>query len=203
MKVQTPAIVNTTWEKLKKANHLPSGSIIPVELKNGDKIELDIARDEKGKVFFVFRDCYGKHRMNADWTNKGGWEESEMRKYANEEIFKLLPDELQAVIVPTKIVQLWDGKRRETEDKLFCLSSTQVFGKSSVYSGEQEPEDSQLDIFKTERDRVKNLDGETSCWWLRSAYSANSFSRVYSNGGEGYDSAYYSNGLVLGFCLNP
>ena len=203
MKVIVKMQMNTTWEKLKNGEHLQSGTIIPVELKNGDKIELDVAHDKKGKRFFVFRNCYGTHQMNEGWTNKGGWEESEMRRYANEEIFKLLPDDLQALIVPTKIVQIWDGKRHETEDKLFCLSSTQVFGKSSYYAKNQEPEDTQLDIFKTERDRVKNRNDETYPWWLRSAYYTYFFSCVSANGGEFNNYANNSYGLVLGFCLNP
>ena len=198
MKVTVKAHLNTTWDKLKKSNHLPSGSIIPITLKNGDSIEVDVARDATGKTFFVFHDCYGKHRMNKERTNEGGWEESDMRRYANEEIFELFPDDLQEVIVPTKIVQIWDGRRHETEDKLFCLSETQVFG-TGAWSNDQDPEDTQLDVFKTKRDRVKNLDGETYPWWLRSAYNTNNFSYVNSNGNENNNNANNSNGLVLGF----
>ena len=90
-----------------------------------------------------------------------------MRQYLNNTVFALLPDELQALIAPTTIVQIVDGERVETEDKLFLLSKTQVFGKGRW--SEREPEDAQLLCFLREKDRVKECgDNGTWWWWLRS-----------------------------------
>lgn len=139
--------------------------------------------------------------MNRNGTTKGGWAATDMRKYIHDEILPLLPDELQEVIAPTKIVQIIDGERIECEDKLFCLSYTQVFGKDWPWMNEREPEDSQLDIFKTERSRVKEINGETAWWWLRSASCGNYFLRVASNGYYDINFAIASGGVALGFCL--
>lgn len=211
VKVLTKTAKWTSWAELKalaKAGKLGevlnSGDNIPVTLKNGEEVSFDVGRDESGKVYFILHDCLAEPRqMNNGWTNKGGWEECDMRKWLNTEAIELLPDELQEVIEPTKIVQVWDGKRRETEDKLFLLSRTQVFGKNTDY-GAIEPEDSQIDIFQTERSRVKERKGYgTAYWWERSPSSGNSthFCIVYSNG-TAY-SYYASNtiGVALGFCI--
>ena len=95
-------------------------------------------------------------------------------------------------------VTLKNRERHEMEDKLFMLSATQVFGKN----GEREKQDvgdSQLDIFKRPRNRVKEWNGDTWYWWLRSAYNTNNFSMVNNNGNENNNNANNSNGLVLGF----
>ena len=204
MKIITKMEVECPAEDLKsraESGALRSGDIIPITLKDGRKLELEVGRDESGKVFFVFRDILEFHQMNNSWTNKGGWEASEMRRYANNEVYALLPDELQAIIQPIKVVQIWDEERHETVDKLICLSETQVFGKDGWDEGEQDPEDTQLDIFKDRRGRIKNYDVSAGIWWLRSASGTTNFRYVYSNGSESVDDASGAYGLVLGFCI--
>lgn len=194
-----------SWEDIVEFGSLASGDIIVITLKNEERVDLEVAHDESGQQFFVFRDCLKvPHKMNALNTNRGGWRDCQMRQYA-EDIFNLLPDDLQAVIVPTKIVQCIKGERIECEDKLFCLSYTQVFGKKPVIQ-DMEPEDSQLDIYKTRRNRIKGWganNNDHSTWWLRSPYTdyTTSFYLVYL---EGYDTNYYagySNGVCFGFCI--
>lgn len=209
---RTVEVNQLSWAELKKAADtgdlaqvLHSGDTLGITLKNGEAVTLVVGTDEKGNMFFSTQDCLrNEHRMNNTMTNRGGWKATEMRRYLNEEVFALLPDDLQAVIKPTTIVQIVDGKRVETQDKLFLFSATQVFGKGT-YS-ENEPEDTQLDIFRREKDRVKECNTYgTWFWWLRSASSHTNFSygfcSVTSNGrGNGY-AAYYSHGVALGFSI--
>lgn len=211
IKVVTKIAKWTSWAELKALAEagkldevLKSGDNIPVTLKNGEEVSFDVGRDEGGKVYFIMHDCLKEPKqMNGECTNAGGWEESDMRKYLNEEVIKLLPDELQEIIKPTKIVQVWDGKRRETEDKLFLLSKTQVFGKDTNYEA-IEPEDSHIDIFKAARSRVKEReDCGTTWWWERSLgnYSNYYFCSVNSNGYRGNDNANYRYGVAPAFCI--
>ena len=212
IKVITKETKWTSWAELKALSEagklgevLKSGDNIPVTLKNGDEVSFDIGKDESGKIYFVMHNCLKEtESMNGDCTNRGGWEESDMRKYLNEEVINLLPDELQEIIKPTKIVQVWDGKRRETEDKLFLLSRTQVFGKHENYEA-IEPNDSQIDIFKSPRERVKECEEveDVYYWWLRSPYSSNSgyFGGVSTGGTVYYYSADYSLGVAPAFCI--
>lgn len=178
---------------------LQEGDQIPVVLKNGDKILLDFTHDQNGKAYFVFHDCYGKHQMNKTNTNKGGWRDCEMRKYVTEKILPLLPADLAAVIAPTKIRQIRNGEELISEDKLFLLSNTQVFGGN----WDNEPDDTQLEIFKRGTNRVKgDTEGDASLWWLRSANGTGYFYRVSSDGYNDYIGASNTGGVDLGFCLD-
>lgn len=183
--------------------HLASGDIIPITLKNGENIELIVAHDERGEQFLTFRDCMIEEMpMNENDTNRGGWRDCKMRSYARE-VFDLLPDDLKAVIIPTKIVQCINGERIECEDKLFCLSYTQMFGSHRCIA-DMEPEDSQLDIYKIRRNRVKGygVGDNSSCWyWLRSPFTGTTsyFNLVYSDGSNYYYYASYTLGVCFGF----
>lgn len=182
---------------------LQEGDIIPITLKNGEQHDIVATQDEHGKWHFVFCNCLSQTaRMNDTWTNKGGWTACKMRGYLNNEVFSLLPDDLQAVIVPTKVVQIVDGKRVETEDKLWLPSESQIFGQT-VWAGE-EPEDTQLAWYKNTQNRVKTRDSNTVWYWERSAYagSSGSFCFVTSDGNADYYTANYSAGVSPGFCLN-
>ena len=193
------------WAELKaavEAGTIKSRDLIHFNLRTGEEVAARVTHDGKGNLFFVLEDCLEDgHAMNKRATNKGGWAECEMRKYLNKTVFALLPDELQAIIKPTKIVQVLDGERTECEDKLFLLSKAQVFGDYS----ENEPEDSHFDIFKREKDRVKECgDSGAWWWWLRSPYSQSStnFCVVYNTGGSaGNGHAYTSGGVAFGFSI--
>lgn len=219
MFIKTLATFETSWEALKAAvadgsikEMLHSGDRIPVTLKTGENVIFEAtypeddplyAGNETNKPYFVLRDCLAdEHAMNKSRTNEGGWAASDMRRYLNKTIFALLPDDLQAVIAPTKITQIIDGERVECEDKLFLISKTQAFGKGSWT--EYEPDDTHLDIFKTERDRVKECGNNgTWFWWLRSpnsSYSTN-FCDVNNGGGSGSYIANGSLGVAFGFCI--
>lgn len=210
MFIKTLATFETSWEALKAAvangsikEMLHSGDRIPVTLKTGENVIFEATYDENGKLYFVLRDCLeDEHAMNKNRTNEGGWAASDMRRYLNKTIFALLPDDLQAVIAPTKIAQIIDGERIECEDNLFLISKTQAFGKGSWT--EYEPDDTHLDIFKTERDRVKECGNNgTWFWWLRSPVSSSStgFCFVGNNGGSNSLGATNSIGVAFGFCI--
>lgn len=212
IKIITKEAKWTSWAELKALSEagelgevLKSGDNIPVTLKNGEEVSFDIGKDENGKIYFIMHDCLKESNpMSIEYTNKGGWEKSDMRRYLNEEVIELLPDELQEAIKPTKIVQVWDGKRRETEDKLFLLSRTQAFGKHENYEA-IEPNDSQIDIFENPRERVKECEEveDVYCWWLRSPYSGdfNSFCYVFTGGSVGSIYPYCSFGVAPAFCI--
>ena len=208
MQINTSTCFNSTWAEIKAAVEngtvrelLHSRDQIPVTLKTGEEVIFDVAYDETGKLFFVMHDCMDKeHVMNERWTNAGGWPACDMRRYLNNTVFDLLPDDLQEVIRSTTIKQVIYGESVVCEDKLFLLSRTQVFGKGRWT--EKEPDDTQLDIFLTERDRVKLCgDHGTWFWWLRSAYASSYFNSVYTSGHGNNFSAYNSYGVALGFCI--
>lgn len=207
MRVRTTTEYSINWATIKAAvdkgrarEVLHSGDQIFTTLKNGEDVSFDVTYDATGKLFLVMHDCMKKeHYMNKLWTNAGGWRDCDMRRYLNETVFELLPDDLKVCIKPTTIIQVIDGQTVTCTDNLFLLSLTQVLGKG--FWSDKEPEDSQLDIFKTERDRVKLCDGYTAWWWLRSANYTSNFYSVGSGGGNSGNGANLSCGVVLGFCI--
>ena len=209
MFIATTTTFESSWAALKQA--VADGSIrevlhskdkIPVTLKNGEKTAVVATYDETGKLFFVFDNCLrDPYYMNPRFTNGGAWAGSKMREYMKK-IYDMLPDDLQAVIETTHIIQEHNGKIYESDDKLFLLSEEQVFG-TARYS-DPETGVSQLDIFKTERDRVKEREGVgTEWWWLRSPYSGNtgSFVGVNTSGSVASSYASYASGVAPGFCI--
>lgn len=170
-------------------------------LKVGDEIA-ETLKDGCEVVFVVMdngviglKDCLGRHYMNSTWINKGGWLACDMRRYLNEEVFALLPDELQAIIKPRAF--------GTEQDKLWCFSEMEVFGEHDWT--EQDPDrGEQFEYFKTAANRVKcDEDGDPVWWWGRSPFACNSshFCSVSSGGNAGANAAGSSRGVCFGFFI--
>lgn len=151
---------------------------------------------------FVFKDALGDAPMNDDATNAGGYYKSKGRRHVLEDIYPHLPPELREIITPRLMVETIDGESVEYADSLWIPSGTDVFGPREDWYKE-EPDSVQLEIFKTERGRVKERNGETVAWWLRSPYRSNSgrFVTVNTDGTVNYSGAYYSLAFAPGFDL--
>lgn len=204
MKLSRQIDIEVNWQEFKQSvdnNEIKSGDKITFSLKNGEEVTIVATYDENENLFFVLEDCLNDtHAMNKSATNKGGWANCEMRKYLNIVVFALLPDELQVLIKPTKIVQILNSKRTESLDMLFLLSNTQVFGDYSKL----EPEDSHFDIFKRQKDCVKKCNDNSIWWWLRSPYGLSDgtdFCTVYHNGTGFTNFAGLNGGVVFGFSI--
>ena len=161
---------------------------------------------KEGRVMVVVKDCMGQmHAMNDYATNEGGWKDSAMRKWLNEDVLPRLPKELQAMIVPRTIRQMINGEEVQTQDKLWLPSFTEMFGADAA--AEWAPGDlgdEQFELFASERSRVKEVPGRGTWWyWLRSprASSAARFCLIISNGDAYHDYASIAYGVAFGFCL--
>lgn len=144
------------------------GDKFAIELKNGEHVNAVCGGyvNEK-RARFVLEDCLAdKWRMNDTPTNKGGYLKSEGRRHVLEDILPLFPDELAEAFEPRFLSEEIDGERHEYADTLWIPSATDVFGAGDWWN--EEPDSVQLEIFKHERDRVKEVAGETWYWWLRS-----------------------------------
>ena len=178
---------------------LPSGANVKASLGD-DEITFDVARDSK-RTFLVLHDAMPEpHCMNDEWTNKGGWPASEMRRHVLE-VFEQFPVEFKELAVPIKIKQTCRGEVVESEDTAFLLSASQVFGYE--WLKERDCGDEQLDIFADPRNRVKFRRGASSAWWwwLRSAIDSSSFYGVLSDGSDITYRANHEGGVVVGFCI--
>lgn len=177
---------------------------LSIELKNGERVNAVCGGyiNEK-RVRFVLEDCLAETwRMNDTSTNKGGYLKSEGRRHVLEDILPLFPDELTEAFVPRFMSEEIDGERHEYADTLWLPSATDIFGAGEWWN--EEPDSVQLEIFKRERDRVKEHIGDgTWFWWLRSPFAGGSsgFVLVYAGGAVSDYIAYCSYGFAPGFDL--
>ena len=182
------------------------GDELDITLKTGEALTAQAAGTTENGLRFVLKDCMKDTRgMNKRMTNKGGWRDSEMRLWLNETAFHMLPDELQEIIIPRRIVQTMDGEALESEDKLWLPSFTEMFGKENAKDwAPADTDEMQMELFTTERSRVKEVPGNGTWWyWLRSPLGSDSahFCLVSSGGYANYDYASTAPGVAFGFCL--
>ena len=208
MKIRQIMERETNWAQLiayVQAQQIEPFTEIDLVLEGGETAtvvagaRLPATADTPAGVRFVFKDCLDEpHQMNKEFTNKGGYQASEGRRYILEEVYPRLPAELRALIRPRKITEIVNGKTLVYEDPLWLPSETDLFGRgeeSWQHGAADGQDDFQLDIFKTERDRVKLRRGYgTTPYWCRSVLSGNrtGFCRVNSDGSAGTVSAYIS-----------
>ena len=143
--------------------------------------------------------------MNANCSNKGGWEDSDMRKWLLNNVLELFPDELSTVICNTIKSTTAGGtsdKMVKTADKLFLLSEQEVFGRQIYSKGN---EGHWYDWYRQENTLYgkKYPGGERGWRWLRSPYGSNStsFCSIYSSGSANGSYASNSDGVSFGFCI--
>lgn len=129
----------------------------------------------------------------------GGWEVTSMRSYLKNTIKPLIPETVRnAIKEVTKTQPAYNTSgssfTQTTTDDVWIPSYAELWGASSTYY---------IVYQNTNANRIKKKVGASSAtiWWLRSAYSASGFHRVYTNGDWDYYSPYYSYGVALGFCL--
>ena len=201
------------WNTIKKAQAdgklqelLQVGDELDITLKTGEALTVQAGGATENGLRFVLKNCMkDMHGMNKRMTNKGGWRDSEMRLWLNETIFHMLPDELQEIIIPRRIVQTMDGEALESEDKLWLPSFTEMFGKENAEDwAPADTDEMQMELFTTERSRVKEVPGNGTWWyWLRSPRGSIStrFCVVIGNGHANYSYASSAIGVAFGFCL--
>ena len=146
-----------------------------------------------------FADIIASHVMSDVDTNVGGWEDSEMRTYVNNDVYNSLPSELKGEILTITVISGYgqsDSNNFTTQDKLYLLSTEEVWGKNFRIDTAN-LKTRQLDYYNisggTNESAVKNYKENASYWWLRSAVSESSsnYNCVVNYGG--WNSYYATN----------
>lgn len=204
-----------------------------VAMSNGVTADVQVAgfrhddlADGSGKagITFIFADAVATGTYNSSWTNAGGWEDSEMRRYLNSEIQARLPDDLQHVIVPVNKLTNNTGATTSagsvtaTSDMLWLPSYNEIIGDIDeslegnlrVYNAEGDKYQLYVDtdvLWSAENPiLVKGLGtgGSPISWWQRSPYPDND-QYVMDTGADGIP--FYAHvptkdyGIVPGFCI--
>lgn len=211
--VETVSKKKTTWADIKAAvaagkaeELLKVGDRIPFTTKRGKEGAMLVAHIKDGKVYFVLDDAYEKRIMKKELKDGQllSWSESDMREHLKTMVLPDLPDDMAAAISTRVIEQRIGGKKVFTEDKLWLPSYTELFGDVGDGNYQSDGENEfRFDIFKDEKSRVRQFDGETDWWWTRTPYSGSSttFRSVNNTGYAGSRYAANAYSVCFGFCV--
>lgn len=143
---------------------------------------------DKG-VLFMFDDCVAEQQMNKQWTNKGGYAKSYMKKWIDTVLLSAFPEEL-----------------RERIQDLALPTYGMMFGHDDWYERAIEPDnDEQLPLMAKRKNRVADFNDDYEWYWLQNAtkkdYSAACFAYVTDDGNATYSGASNSRGVRPVFWL--
>lgn len=165
---------------------------IDIPLDTGGTVTAVCGYSDSCSARFVFKDCWDEAVMNEEATNKGGYFKSKGRAHVLVDVLPHIAQEWRAIFKPRQLSEIIDGETVEYADLLWLPSATDMFGPSEEGYWKDIDDSFQLEIFKRERDRVKECgDNGTYPYWLRSvrATSTASFGLVITDGGGGYATA--------------
>ena len=219
----------TIVSKVKSGNHsysvgntkkidLGSFGVHLIKISNITPCDGTLASETACGFVLEFADIITFHIMNSDITNVGGWRDSEMRTYINNDIYNALPTELKAGIISTTVVSgygRYDSSNFTTTDNMYLLSTREVYGKDGISSDTANGDNitRQLDWYKLSGVTNSNYSNATKKngrwdenWWLRSVNksSMDSFNMVstYSDGNLSGFQAHESAGVSPAFRLS-
>ena len=146
-----------------------------------------------------FTDVITKHAMNSTSTNVGGWVNSNLYSFINDEnnnssLINTLPSDLKEVIVDTQNITSHgrsDSNNFTSTDKLYLLTPKEIYSDWSNQYDSAKDFTRQLDYYGDNdvttdnySGAIKTYNGSASIWWLDMAASLNSlyFAAVNING---------------------
>ena len=146
-----------------------------------------------------FADIITKRVMNSSSTNVGGWPETSMRTYVNNDIYNALPSDLKDIIIDTTVVSGHGSTSGESNftsiDKLYLLSAHEVWsdGTSNQVSSYDTAYNNtrQLDYYSNlgvttnkYSGAIKKNNGSGANWWLRTKHNYNNVYFQVDTGGD-------------------
>ena len=156
-------------------------TFLPDNIEVGDQIEIPLEglgtftatvhKVTDDKVLFIFDDYVTQRPMNNKNTNKGGYDESDLKDWIDVELFNKFPREF-----------------RKRISNLTLPTVGQMFGWDDEWDCDkfERDDDEQLPLMKLRHNRVAYYDNKTSCGWLRNAtkknVSSSDFAAVYDIG---------------------
>lgn len=141
-------------------------------------------------VMFIFDEYVTCRPMNNRFTNKGGFEKSDLKKWMDRVLLMAFPEELR--------------------DKIYGLTIPtvgQIVGHEDEWDNKNlEPDrDEQLPLMKECKNRIACFEDQLTWGWLRNAtkeeFSSAFFANVYGYGHTDYGGASYSRGVRPEFWL--
>ena len=188
----------------KFSTKLTNGQTLQYRIVGINHDDLAGGSGRAGLTFEATNTALAAQRMNATDTNAGGWEKSGLRGRLNSgDLWSLLPGELQSKVKSVR--KMTDnqggstaGAPSATTDKVFLLSTTEVYG--DLYS-----DGTQYEYYKSKGVTKSNYSYVYSgCFhWTRSWYlgTATTFRVVCADGGWGGSNATRDYYVFPAFCF--
>lgn len=168
------------------------GDVFSMTLTNGEKVEAMAMKQENDGMIFMPVDCLmDEYSMNAENTNRGGYDASDMRVKLNGEILERFPAEIRELMVAFP-----------NGDLLRLATEKEIFGENRLCEKEAD-EITQFEPMKQRRNRIafQGMNGAWEWWWLANKVkgSAAYFAYVTGNGDALYGNASYAYGVRPAF----
>ena len=174
-----------------KANNsqIEVGDQIAIKLAGLGDFTATVQTVTKEDALFMFDDFVAVRPMNEKNTNEGGYENSDLRKWVERDLYAAFPEKLHGQI-----------------EKLTIPTYGQMFGHDEWYGDVMEPDaDEQLPLMKKRKNRIADFNDDYEWGWLQNAtkqsISAAYFAYVNHFGYAGSGSASYSYGVRPCFLL--
>ena len=191
-----------SWEKISK-NSYPVGCEKEVEIDMDDdetpesytvrvanntrpeECETDGFSQTACGFVIEFADVVSTHNINTKATSAGGWKNSEMISYVNEDFYNKLPSDLKNVIIPTYPIVSGGGVDTSEDvtesdtgiNKIYLLSINEA--KYNISGDAKANYTRTLDYYKINNKNSalikKDVSGSPIRWWTRTAYSGYDF----------------------------
>jgi hypothetical protein len=214
---------NTSWSDLDKLAKLDKckkyfkigaekkimicDDFYPVQIIGFD---YDCKSDNSGKaaITFNFKNCIGNYYLNSEKISKGGWKNSSMRSFLNNEIFNNLPFDLRIII--KTVIKISDSDMinfdlTTTDDRLFLPSFEEVGFSHNNNFHYKIGQGNKYEYFSDYNNRSKkyNSDNSNAIWWLRSVYTNSDkyFFCIDDQGCYNFASANKLYGISPCFCI--
>lgn len=168
------------------------GDIINFTLSNGEQVQAMAMKQEQDGMIFLLVDCLrDEYRMNAENSNRGGYDASDLKESMDGEILARFPADLREKMIPFANGSL-----------LRLPTEKEIFGKNEY--GTKEPENVvQWEPMKLRRNRIafQGMNGSWEWYWLANKVkgSAAGFAGVSSGGRAAYAYASLSGGVRPAF----
>ena len=177
--------------------HFEVGDTFIFKMTDGEKIEAIAVKQIGSNMLFIHTDCLKKEYPMYDEYNRdgyGSYEESDLRKHLNSDIYNKLP-----IGIKERMVAF------DNDDMLSIPTEKQIFDTNEY--GEEEGEDiTQLSIMKQRKNQIAFQGYRSDEWawyWLKNkkSNSASHFAGVNSSGDSDYSVASGSGGVRPMFLL--
>ena len=185
-------IQQVKMDNFEEVGEWQMGDIIRFTLLTGEEVEAQCQRvDPEGATFCLTHCLEEEQPMNEEDTNKGGWDESDLREYLNTEILNSFPESIRNKMKPIY------------KDDLLTLPAVEdIFGEWDFDRWEpKEGTEPNWPLMEKRQNRCKG-----TWWWERSARATNAtnFCVVITNGNANRYYASRSYGLAPAFLIgNP